>query len=141
MSVGVFLRFRRTFAEVITLSETSAYEFQPNFTLSAFEISHLFSCSINYNINSLLRLCVGMHIIYIYIYIYTYGTCQKKYIFIPVNPLPKPTAVRSRSRGNLRKLPHPSARNMASICTYLVINIRMKHTTNKEQRKKRIVAI
>ena len=29
----------------------------------------LFSRNINYNINSLLRLCVGTHIIYIYIYI------------------------------------------------------------------------
>ena len=29
----------------------------------------LFSRNINYNINSLLRICVGTHIIYIYIYI------------------------------------------------------------------------
>ena len=46
----VFLRFRRTFAEVITF----------------------ISRNINYNINSLLRLRVGTHIIYIYISSVTY---------------------------------------------------------------------
>ena len=38
----VFLRFRRTFAEVITFGEASAHEFQPKFKLSAFEIGHLY---------------------------------------------------------------------------------------------------
>ena len=39
--LGVFLKFRRTFAEVITFGEATAHEFQPNFKLSAFEIGHL----------------------------------------------------------------------------------------------------
>ena len=39
--------------------ESSKHEFQPNFSFSAFEIDHLFSRNINYNINSLLRLRVG----------------------------------------------------------------------------------
>ena len=39
--LGVFLRFRRTFAEVIMFGEASAHEFQPNFKLSAFKIGHL----------------------------------------------------------------------------------------------------
>ena len=39
--------------------EASKQEFQPNFSFSAFEIGHLFSRNINYNINSLLRLRVG----------------------------------------------------------------------------------
>ena len=38
---GVFLRFRRTFAEVIMFDEASAHEFQPNFLVSAFEINIL----------------------------------------------------------------------------------------------------
>ena len=40
--LGVFLRFRRAFAEVITFGEASAHEFQPKFKLLAFEIGHLF---------------------------------------------------------------------------------------------------
>ena len=39
--------------------EASKHEFQPNFSFSAFEIGHLFSRNINYNINSLLWLRVG----------------------------------------------------------------------------------
>ena len=63
----VFLRFRRTFAEVIMLGEASAHEFQPNYQLSMFEIGRLFLHNRNYSINSLLRLRVGTRIIYIYI--------------------------------------------------------------------------
>ena len=66
--LDVFLRFIRTFIEVITFDEASAHEFQPNFKLSAFKIGHHFyRTNINYYINSLLRLRVGMCIIYIYI--------------------------------------------------------------------------
>ena len=40
--LGVFHRYKRTFAEVITFGEGSAHEYQPNFKLLAFEIGHLF---------------------------------------------------------------------------------------------------
>ena len=40
--LGVFLRFRRGFAEVITLYGVSTHEFQPNVKLWAVEIGHLF---------------------------------------------------------------------------------------------------
>ena len=46
--LGVFLRFRRTFTEVIKFGEASTHEFQPNFKLSAFEIRHL--CFAQYKI-------------------------------------------------------------------------------------------
>ena len=62
--LGVFCRFRRTFAEVFTFGEAIAYEFQPNCRCSKSAI--FLSRNINYT-NSLLWLCVGMHIIYIYI--------------------------------------------------------------------------
>ena len=38
---GVFLRFRRTFAEVIMFDEALVHEFQPNFLVSAFKIGVL----------------------------------------------------------------------------------------------------
>ena len=37
----VFLRFRRTYAEVMTSDEASAHKFQPNFLVSAFNIGAL----------------------------------------------------------------------------------------------------
>ena len=40
-SASFLIKFRRTFAEVITFGEATAHEFQPNFKLSAFEIGHL----------------------------------------------------------------------------------------------------
>ena len=43
-------------------SEASMHRFQPNFSFSAFEIGHLFSHNINYNINSLFQLHVGARI-------------------------------------------------------------------------------
>ena len=63
--LDVFLRFRRTFAEVITFGGASAHEFYSIRSKSAIFISR----NINYNINSLLLLRVRAHIIHI-IYIH-----------------------------------------------------------------------
>ena len=68
----VFLRFRRTFAEVITLRKLQRTNSSPNSNCWHSKSSIFILRNINYNINSLLRLFVGTHIMYIYIYIYIY---------------------------------------------------------------------
>ena len=63
--LGIFLSFRRTFAEVITFGKAAVQELQPYLKLSVFEIGHLLS----HNINALLWLHIGMHIVSICLYL------------------------------------------------------------------------
>ena len=67
-----FLGLEEPSLELLRSSELQRTNSSPISNCQRSKSAIFYSRNINYNINSLLRLCIGTRIIYIYIYIYIY---------------------------------------------------------------------